>query len=146
VPTTTTSRRCIGSARFGIEPHEAPTSDFPKQPSRKDGLGRMCQEHWHAYTSGLRKDALARKAGEAPANDESSSLSKVTTAKPTKATPTSKVERPSQPSPKAAEVEHAEALIAVVDALPADEHVKRVGDADVQTALQTSAAARMSAD
>lgn len=32
-------RRCIGSARFGIEPHEAPVEDFPKQPSQKDGIG-----------------------------------------------------------------------------------------------------------
>ena len=59
---TTTLRRCVGSTRFGIEPHEAPDSEFPKQPSQKDGLGRMCHEHWRAYTSGLRKDALARKA------------------------------------------------------------------------------------
>jgi hypothetical protein len=38
-------RRCIGSARFGIEPHDAPIEDFPKQPSQKDGLGRMCKVH-----------------------------------------------------------------------------------------------------
>ena len=31
--TTTELRRCTGSARFGIEPHEAPVSGFPKQPS-----------------------------------------------------------------------------------------------------------------
>jgi len=40
---TTTLRRCIGSTRFGIEPHEAPIENFPKQPSQKDGIGRMCQ-------------------------------------------------------------------------------------------------------
>jgi hypothetical protein len=57
---TTTLRRCVGSKRFGIEPHEAPVSDFPKQPSQKGGLGRMCSEHWRAYTAGLRRDALAR--------------------------------------------------------------------------------------
>ena len=43
--TTTTSgmRRCIGSATFGIEAHEAPGDDFPVQASAKDGLGRRMQ-------------------------------------------------------------------------------------------------------
>ena len=54
-------RKCIGSAKFGIEAHEAPPEDFPTQPSQKDGLGRMCKPHWNAYTSALRKAALARK-------------------------------------------------------------------------------------
>ncbi len=64
---TTTTRRCVGSERFGIEPHDAPVDDFPKQPSQKDGLGRMCREHWRAYTAELREAALARKAaGAAP--------------------------------------------------------------------------------
>jgi len=57
-------RRCIGSARFGIEPHEAPVEDFPKQPSQKDGLGRMCKPHWNQYTAGLGRDAKARKTAE----------------------------------------------------------------------------------
>ena len=57
--TTTELRRCTGSARFGIEPHEAPIAEFPKQPSRKDGLGTMCTEHWRAYIRALRE---ARKA------------------------------------------------------------------------------------
>ena len=60
--TTTEPRRCTGSARFGIGPHEAPVSEFPKQPSRKDGLGTMCTEHWRAYVKGLR---AARAAAEA---------------------------------------------------------------------------------
>jgi hypothetical protein len=60
-------RRCIGSTKFGIEAHDAPATDFPVQPSQKDGLGRMCKTHWHQYTSALRKAALARKAGEAEA-------------------------------------------------------------------------------
>jgi hypothetical protein len=60
--TTTTLRRCIGSARFGIEAHDAPAEDFPRQPSQKDGLGRMCRPHWNAYTAGLARDAKARKA------------------------------------------------------------------------------------
>ena len=55
-------RRCIGSARYGIEPHEAPVEDFPRQPSQKDGLGRMCKTHWNQYTAGLARDAKARRA------------------------------------------------------------------------------------
>src|SRR5436309_14535456 len=61
-------RRCIGSARFAIEPHDAPVADFPSQPSAKDGLGRMCKVHWNAYTAGLARDAKARKA-VAPASE-----------------------------------------------------------------------------
>lgn len=69
--TTTELRRCIGSAKFGIEAHEAPPAEFPAQPSQKDGLGRMCKPHWNAYTNALRKAALARKAAEArPAEPE----------------------------------------------------------------------------
>jgi hypothetical protein len=63
--TTTEMRRCIGSATFGIEAHEAPPDEFPAQPSQKDGLGRMCKPHWNQYTSALRKAALARKGAEA---------------------------------------------------------------------------------
>jgi hypothetical protein len=63
---TKTLRRCIGSERFGIEPHDAPVEDFPRQPSQKDGLGRMCKVHWNQYTAGLARDAKARKAAEAP--------------------------------------------------------------------------------
>jgi hypothetical protein len=55
-------RRCIGSARFGIEPHDAPVAEFPSQPSQKDGLGRMCKTHWNAYTAGLARDAKERRA------------------------------------------------------------------------------------
>ena len=64
-----TTRRCIGSSRFGIEAHDADASDFPVQPSQKDGLGRMCKPHWRAYTNALRKAAVTRKAGttETPA-------------------------------------------------------------------------------
>ena len=60
-----TLRRCIGSKRFRIEAHDAPVGDFPRQPSQRDGIGRMCREHWNAYTSGLARDAKARKAAEA---------------------------------------------------------------------------------
>jgi hypothetical protein len=54
-------RRCIGSAKFGIEAHDAPPDDFPVQPSQKDGLGRMCKPHWLAYTRALRMAANASK-------------------------------------------------------------------------------------
>src|SRR5439155_25296627 len=57
-------RRCIGSARFGIEQHDAPVAEFPSQPRQKDGLGRMCKTHWNQYTAGLARDAKARKAAE----------------------------------------------------------------------------------
>jgi hypothetical protein len=57
-------RKCIGSTRFGIEAHEAPVEDFPKQPSQKDGLGRMCRPHWNQYTTALRKAATTSKADD----------------------------------------------------------------------------------
>ena len=60
--TTTELRRCIGCARFGIEAHQADASDFPTQPSQKDGLGRMCKPHWQQYTNALRRASVARKA------------------------------------------------------------------------------------
>ncbi len=63
-------RRCIGSARFGIEAHEAPIEDFPVQPSQKDGLGRMCKVHWNHYTTELRKAAVAAKAADGSAATE----------------------------------------------------------------------------
>ena len=67
----TDMRNCIGSTKFGIEAHEAPVTDFPAQPSQKDGLGRMCKPHWNEYTSALRKAALARQAADAvPAEPE----------------------------------------------------------------------------
>ena len=67
--TQTQTHRCIGSTRFGIEAHEVSATDFPVQPSQKDGLGRMCKPHWRAYTNALRKAAVARnaEAAEAPA-------------------------------------------------------------------------------
>jgi len=55
-------RRCIGSAKFGIAPHEALVDDFPVQASQKDGLGRMCRPHWTEYTRELRRASVARKA------------------------------------------------------------------------------------
>ena len=60
-------RKCIGSERFGIEAHEASITEFPAQPSQKDGLGRMCKTHGNAYTNALRKASIAREAAEAEA-------------------------------------------------------------------------------
>jgi hypothetical protein len=75
-------RRCIGSATFGIEAHEAPPDEFPAQPSQKDGLGRMCKPHWNQYTNALRKAALARKAAEGePPEPESVAASEPVRAK-----------------------------------------------------------------
>jgi hypothetical protein len=67
--TTTELRRCTGSARFGIEPHQTPVTEFPKQPSRKDGLGTMCTEHWRTYVKGLRQARVAAKAVGGPEAD-----------------------------------------------------------------------------
>ena len=122
--TRTTLRRCSGSQRFGIESHEAPIAEFPRQPSRKDGLGAMCGEHWKAHVKGLR-EARTAAAGTEPQAAEPRGR---------KAT--------ARPSAKAGGIAKAERLIADVDALPADEHVARVGDADVQAALETTAGAR----
>jgi len=96
VATATATRRCIGSERFGIEAHDAPVSEFPAQPSQKDGLGRMCKPHWREYTNSLRKAALERKAAsgtEAPV-----------TAKPVKAATKSERRRSPMTNAPAAKV------------------------------------------
>ena len=62
-------RRCKGSARFGIEPHDAAVSAFPKQPSRKDGLGTMCSEHWRAYVKGMREARKGAATTDRPETD-----------------------------------------------------------------------------
>lgn len=129
VATTTILRRCTGSARFGIDPHEAPVTDFPEQPSRKDGLGTMCTEHWRAYVKGLAAERKARAASEVPTTPNAAPAAKAATKRERRRTPMAHV-----PDPKVVE---AEALIAEVDALPADQMVKRVGDDDVQAALES---------
>ena len=65
----TTTKKCIGSAKFGIEAHEAPIEDFPVQASSKDGLGRMCRPHWTAYTRALRAATKAIDAAPKAAED-----------------------------------------------------------------------------
>lgn len=133
---TVEMRRCTGTARFGIDPHEAPISDFPKQPSRKDGLGTMCAPHWKAYVKGLADDRKARPPQRIEAvvvDDEVAFIqtapAKTTTKRERRRTPMVHI-----PDPKVIE---AEALIAEVDALPADQLIKRVGDDDVQAAFET---------
>ncbi len=76
-------RKCIGSARFRIDGHEAPVTDFPVQPSHKDGLGRMCKVHWNQYTAALRKAAGTAKAepgADEPEPSEAKSRARAKTA------------------------------------------------------------------
>ena len=61
----TTMRKCIGSAKFGIEAHDAPVADFPTQPTQRDGLGRLCKTHWTEYTRALRVAATGRQPAPA---------------------------------------------------------------------------------
>ena len=94
----TTTRRCIGSARFGIEPHDAPIEDFPRQPSQKDGLGRMCKTHWNQYTAGLARDAKARKpAAEGGATTEPADLEVTSPAEPEQARKRKRPQTPPTP-------------------------------------------------
>ena len=132
---TPTLRKCTGSARFGIEPHEAPVSDFPIQPSRKDGLGPMCVPHWKAYVKGLREARADQKV--AASKEPKAAGTKAATKKTHPATPMTRV-----PTAKDVEVAKAEALLAEVDALPGPEMVARVGQDDVQAALETIANGR----
>ncbi len=128
---TTGLRRCIGSAKFGIEAHEAPPADFPVQPSQKDGLGRMCKPHWNAYTNALRKAALARKAEE-PEPD------------PTE--PTTKPAKAPKPLPapapeKVAKVRAAKAKLAATETLGGSAYTDAIGSDEVQAALEVIAGA-----
>jgi hypothetical protein len=75
-------RRCIGSATFGIEAHEAPLGDFPAQPSQKDGLGRMCKPHWTEYTRALGKARTAAAAADVVAGDQPVKAKKARAKKP----------------------------------------------------------------
>lgn len=79
-----TMRTCIGSEKFGIPRHDAPTSEFPIQPSQKDGIGRMCKPHWTLYTRALGADRKAR-ATEAAAPAPTPKAAKSAAAKPPKA-------------------------------------------------------------
>ena len=75
-------RRCIGSTRFSLGPHDAPVDDFPNQPSQKDGLGRMCKAHRNQYTAGLARDAKARRAADSGTATEVAATESEPEAKP----------------------------------------------------------------
>ena len=124
---TVEMRRCTGSARFGIDAHEAPIDEFPKQPSRKDGLGTMCAPHWKAYVKGLTDDRKARGNGATPPE---------TPAKPAKAPRATKPKAAAKKPTNGDAVAAAQALIASVEALPGPESTARWGDDDVQAALE----------
>ena len=96
-------RRCIGSARFGIEAHEATVEDFPSQPSQKDGLGRMCKTHWNQYTAGLARDAKARRAAQEGGPDDATAPSSEATGQmePPDAVAPTKRSRRAEPLPVA---------------------------------------------
>lgn len=126
----TPMRQCVGSKTFGIEPHMAPREDFPVQPSRKDGLGVMCKTHWREYTGALRKASLERKAQGIEAPPTATYTDLVEAAERRRA----KRGLPPKPAP---ELVAAKTLVDEVEKLPADEYVARVGDDDVQAALET---------
>ena len=90
-----------------IEPHEAPVEDFPRQPSQKDGLGRICKVPWNLYTAGLARDAKVRKADEASDLAEPGDPAKTTADDPgvSPAPPERKRRRPETTESPAAEAE-----------------------------------------
>jgi hypothetical protein len=110
--TPATLRRCVGSQTFGIEAHEAPLSDFPVQPSRKDGLGVMCKPHWTEYTRALRRASAARKAADAPTPAKTAT------------------------KPESARTRHARETLAAVDKLGGKAYTDAIGSAEVQSALE----------
>ena len=122
-------RRCIGSAKYGIEAHEAPTGSFPAQPSQKDGLGRMCKPHWNQYTSALRKAALARKAADGEAAAE-------VAPKPKAAKLTRSARKASAPKPESPRVHKARAVVAATETLAGKAYTDAIGSDEVQAALE----------
>ena len=132
IPTATGMRRCIGSATFGIEAHEAPVADFPTQPSQKDGLGRMCKPHWREYTNALRKAALARKASEGlPVGSAVEANAARQANRARKARQELGTEAPA--------IEEARALLAATEKLSGEAYNDAVGTDEVQHALRVLA-------
>lgn len=125
----------------GIEPHDTQISDFPVQPSRRDGLGTMCAEHWRAY---VRSVAAARKArASAP---KAAGLVSDDGVEPTSGAGVAKLDavvarstRKRSTRPLAPKVIQAEAIVAEVDALLGPEDERAVGEPDVQGTLETVA-------
>jgi hypothetical protein len=140
---TTVMRRCIGSSRFGIEPHEAPVSEFPVQPSQKDGLGRMCKPHWRTYTNGLRKDALARSATEAeperaPEGGTERKGRARSAERPAKADTGARSRPRAKRAAQPEKLTEAEATPAATEALGSTEYTDAVGSDAVQAALEVA--------
>ncbi len=132
-------RKCIGSAKFGIERHEAPPGDFPVQPSQKDGLGRMCKPHWNQYTAALARDREARKAADADPVVVSAGAA-IAEQEPGRATP-APTPKPigtgrRKPEPNAVKVRKAKAVVAATEALTGKAHTDAVGSDEVQAALE----------
>ncbi|MGH2966294.1 MAG: hypothetical protein ACRDMH_13090 [Solirubrobacterales bacterium] len=136
----TEMRRCVGSARFGIEAHEAPIADFPKQPSQKDGLGRMCTTHWREYVKGLARGAKARVDAAQPTAEEAPAAKAATPA----ATAATKETRTAKAAPPE-KVAKAKALIDTIDALPGPKHVAGIATDKAQEAPEVLAAEAASA-
>ncbi len=148
-------RRCIGSAKYGIEAHEAPSGEFPAQPSQKDGLGRMCKPHWNQYTSALRKASLARKAaegGETPAAAKGTGrTAKAATGRRSKIehpmahVPKASVKPPKEPrqakapKPESPRVGKAKEVVAATESLGGKAYTDAVGSDEVQAALEVLA-------
>jgi hypothetical protein len=137
-------RRCSGSKTFGIEAHEAPATDFPIQPSRKDGLGTMCKPHWNQYTSALRKAALARKAEANGPVGPVTSTKETKQPKPATAKPKarrSKVEHPMAhiPPAGASRTRKAKAVVAATDGLGGKAYTDAIASDEVQAALDDAA-------
>jgi hypothetical protein len=111
----------------------------PTPPLRRLGALR----HRSPRGSGQRVPGPAKPARwPGPDIEESASGPDAAARKTKKATPRAKATQQRTPSAKAEEVEWAEALISEVDALPADQAVRRVGEDDVQAAFEVSAAGR----
>jgi len=123
----TTLRRCAGSTRYAIEAHEAPINEFPAQKSGKDGLGRMCREHWRAYTAALRRDQLARSG--TPATEPTA---EPVAERPARTTRAAKVPA-ARPVPE--RVRKAKAVVAATDILAGEAYTAAVGSDEVQSAL-----------
>lgn len=138
-------RKCIGSAKFGIEAHEAPPADFPAQPSQKDGLGRMCKPHWNQYTSALRKAALARKAEgatEVSATDKPAKARRSKVEHPMAHVPPARAKaarKPKAPKPESPKVRKAKEVVAATETLGGKAYTDAVGSEEVQAALEVLA-------
>jgi hypothetical protein len=134
-PDATAMRRCIGSRTFGIEAHEAPAGEFPIQPSGKDGLGRMCKSHWKAYTTALRKAALARKAADGAAIpvESAQAASSRRRGKPPREAPVGgRTAR--APKPMSAKVRDAKAVIAATETPAGEAYTDAAGGDEVRSA------------